>query len=268
MQLPPIKRLIGHSANMERSLKPYFNQYYLEARTMLKHFEINQVINGTVSYRVESQVGEIEPYQKLLFRDREDPGKMFPLQRRVMERIATGLIDLKNSARDRDPQALVVGYADGFNANMCNAILEISKHSPEPVQYSVNWSRKLPVTDAVSNVTSIKIERLHIECLKQACDKLRERKPEFQRIVGRVIGLSSSVDPQSDDVDKNERSIVVLRTDRKGSSRKLWINLGKDDYITAHRAHLDWATISVEGIAINRRAGWQLADPQEFKILR
>lgn len=268
MQGPPIRRLIGHSANMERSLKPYFNQYFLEARKMLKHFELHQTNNGSVGYRVESRVGEIEPYQKLLFRDPEDPGEKFPLQRRVMERIATGLIDLNNSVRDRDPHALIAGYADGFNANMCNAILEISKHSPEPVVYSVNWSRKLPVTHDVSNVGTVQIERPHIEYLKRACDKLRERKTELQRIEGRVIGLSSLVDPQSDDADNNERSIVVLRTDRKGSSRKLWINLGKDDYITAHKAHLDWATISVEGKAINRRAGWQLADPKEFKILQ
>ncbi len=268
MQMPPIKRLIGHSANMERSLKPYFNQYYLEARKMLKHFEIHQRDNGSVSYHVESQVGEIEPYQKLLFRDPEDPGEKFPLQRRVMERIATGLIDLENSVRDQDPHALIEGIADGFNANMCNAMLEISKYSPSPVQYNIDWSRKLPAPQGVRDARNVLVERPHLEYLKSACDKLKQRKPRFQRIEGRVIGLSSKVDPQSDDAEKNERSIVVLRTDRRGSGRKLWINLGKDDYITAHKAHLDWATVSVEGTAINRRAGWQLADPQEFKILR
>ncbi|MCY4070843.1 MAG: hypothetical protein OXG60_06060 [Chloroflexi bacterium] len=268
MQMPPIKRLIGHSANMERSLKPYFNQYYLEARKMLKHFEIHQTCNGNVSYHVESQVGEIEPYQTLLFDDKEDPGQRMPLQRRVMERIATGLIDLQNATTNRNPQALISGYADGFNANMCNAILEISKHSPRPVQYSVDWSRKVPVSPGVTEFKSILIERPHIEFLKKACDKLKERKPDYQRIEGRVIGLSSSVDPQSDDVDNNERSIVVLRTDRNGSGRKLWINLGKEDYIAAHKAHIDWKTISVGGLAIKRRSGWQLADPHEFRILR
>ena len=267
MQGPPIRRLIGHAANMERSLKPYFNQYYLEARKMLKHFELHQTNNGSIGYRVESRVGDIEPYQRLLFRDPEDPGEKFPLQRRVMERIATGLIDLETSARNDDPRPLIEGYADGFNANMCNAIVEISKHSPIPVQYSMYWSRKLPVSQGVNFVKSIQIEHSHIEFLKRARDQLKERKPEFHTIEGRVIGLSSLVDPQSDDVPNNERSIVVLRTDRGGLGRKLWINLGKDDYITAHKAHLDWATISVEGIAIKRRAGYQLADPQDFKIL-
>lgn len=267
MQIPPIKRLIGHSANMERSLKPYFNQYYSEARKMLKHFEIHQKYNGNVSYHVESQVGEVEPYQTMLFGDKEDPGQRLPLQRRVMERIATGLIDLQNATSNRDPHVLLAGYADGFNANMCNAILEISKHSPKPIQYTVNWSKKLAVSQGVRDVKNIQIERLHIEYLKRTCDKLKQRKPDFQRIEGRVIGLSSSVDPQSDD-DNNERSIVVLRTDRNGSGRKLWINLGKEDYIAAHKAHMDWKTISVGGLAIKRRSGWQLADPHDFKILR
>ena len=268
MQMPPIKRLIGHSANMERSLKPYFNQYYLEARRMLKHFEIHQRNNGNVSYHVQSQVGEIEPYQRLLFRDKEDPGDKFPLQRRVMERIATGLITLEKAARKRDEQLLFDGYADGFNANMCNAILDISRHSPIPIQFSVNWARKLRVSETVKVVKNIQIERPHIDCLERTRDKLKEFRPEFQRIEGRVIGLSSSVDPQSDDVEIYERSIVVLRTDRNGSGRKLWINLGKDDYITAHKAHIDWKTISVDGLAIKRRSGWQLADPHDFKILR
>jgi len=268
MQGPPIRRLIGHSANMERSLKPYFNQYYLEARKMLKHFEIHEANNGSVGYRVESKVGEIEPYQRKLFKDPTELGDKLPLERRVMERIATGLFAVDLAARERDARPLIDSYADGFNANMCNAIVEISKHSPRPIQYSVNWSRKLPISPGVRDVRSIQIEPPHIEYLKRARDKLKKRKPEFQKIEGRVIGLSSLDDPRSDDADKNERSIVVLRTDRGGSGRKLWINLGKEDYITAHRAHIEWKTISVDGLAMKRRSGWQLADPHDFKILR
>lgn len=268
MQMPPIRRLIGHSANMERSLKPHFNQYYLEARNMLKHFEFNQIRNGSVSHRIESSVGEKEAYQMKIPFEGPDPGEKLPLERRVMERIATGLAMVDMAARTHDLLPLIEGYADGFNANMCNAIVEISKHSPIPVQYSMYWSRKLPVSQGVNFVKGIQIEHSHIEFLKRARDQLKERKPVFYTIEGRVIGLSSLVDPQSDDVPNNERSIVVLRTDRAGLGRKLWMNLGKDDYITAHKAHLDWATISVEGIAIRRRAGYQLADPQDFKILR
>ena len=268
MQMPPIRRLIGHSANMERSLKPHFNQYYLEARNMLKHFEFNQICNGGVSHRIESLVGEKKAYQMEIPFEGPDPGEKLPLERRVMERIATGLLMVDIAARTQDSLPLIEGYADGFNANMCNAIVEISEHSPNPVQYSVKWSRKLPVSQGVNVVNDIQIDHSHIEYLKRARDLLKKRKPEYHRIEGRVIGLSSLDDPQSDDVPNSERSIVVLRTDRGGLGRKLWINLGREDYILAHKAHIDWKTISVGGLAIKRRSGWQLADPHEFKILR
>lgn len=267
-QVPSIRRLIAHSANMERSLKPNFNQYYAEARKMLSHFEFTHEHNGNLRHLVDSQVGEKKAFQLEIPFEGQDPGEKLPLERRVMERIATGLFMLDYTARTQDWPSLVEGYADGFNANMCKAVLDISKYSPRPVKYSVSWSRKLPVSRGVNDVRNIQIEHSHIECLKRARDKLKEKKSEFHRIEGLVIGLSSLVDPQSDDAENNERSIVVLRTDRRGSGRKLRINLGKDDYITAHKAHIDWKTISVDGFAVKRRSGWQLADPQEFKIIR
>ena len=253
---------------MERSLKPHFNQYYLEAKNMLKHFEFNQIRNGRVTHRIESLVGEKKAYQMEIPFDGPDPGEKLPLERRVMERIATGLTMLDSAVRTEDLPVLIEGYADGFNANMCTAILEISKHSPIPVQYSVKWSIKLPVSHGLNVAQCIQIESSHIEYLKRARDKLKERKPEFHRIEGRVIGLSSRVDPKSDFADNNERSIVVLRTDRRGLGRMLWMNLGKDEYMSAHRAHMDWKTISVDGFAIKRRAGWQLAAPHNFRVLR
>lgn len=267
-QVPSIRRLIAHSANMERSLKPSFNQFYTEARKMLRHFEFSQELNGKLRHRVDSRVGEKRAFQLQIPFEGQSPGEKLPLERRVMERIATGLFMLDCAARTQDLPSFVESYADGFNANMCKAVLDISKYSPIPVKYNVNWSRKLPVSQGVNDVKNIRIEHSHIECLKRARDKLKERKPEFHRIEGLVIGLSALVDPQSDDADNNERSIVVLRTDRKGSGIKLRMNLGKDDYITAHRAHIDWKTISVDGFAVRRRSGWQLADPQEFRILR
>ena len=266
-QLPSIRRLIAHSANMERSLKPHFNQFYTEARSMLRHFEFHQEHNGSVRHRVESRVGKKEQYQMKIFVDSTDPGEKLPLERRVMERIATGLSMVDVAAKTQDVESLVDGYADGFNANMCKAVLEISKLSKTPIQFGITWSRSLEVSTGVVFDGKIHIERPHLECLKRARDKLQEWKPEYQTIRGQVIGLSSLVDPQSDEDASIERSIVVWRTDRKGIGKKLWINLGKDDYIIALKAHTEWRTISVDGLATKRRAGWQLAYPRDFKIV-
>ena len=267
-QTPRIKSLIRHSANSERNVKPHFEPSYYSraAKEMVDHFRLIQSINGVSSYHVESRVGEKEAFQRLLpFKDRPDPGDKLPLERRVMERIATGLVTLDNAARIPDVQPIIDGYTDGFNANMCDAILAMSEYSSAPIKFSVNWSRKLDASVGVKVVRNVEIGQQHHEFLKAASCKLRDLKPDFQIIRGRVIGLSSLGDPQSEDVD--ERSIVVLWEHGQGRPRKLKINLEKGDYLNAIKAHKDWATIAVEGVTLKRRAGWELADPQEFRIV-
>ena len=267
-QTPRIKSLIRHSANSERNLKPHFDpSYYSKAATeMVDHFRLLQTINGETSYHVESRVGEKETFQRLLpLNDRPDPGDKLPLERRVMERIATGLVTLDQVARTGDVQSIIDGYTDGFNANMCDAILALSKYSSAPIRYSVKWSKKIDASVGVKVVRNVEIARRHCEYLKSASDKLKELKPEFQLIRGRVIGLSSLGDPQSEEVDK--RSVVVLWEHGRGRPRKLHINLDRSDYMNAIKAHKEWASIAVEGTTLKRRSGWELADPHNFKTV-
>ena len=262
-----IKGLIGHSANSESDLRPFFTQYNSAAKRMLDHFKISEIHNGKSYYRVESRVGEIEPYQRVLIPERPDPGRKFPLERRVMERISTGFIALEEAKRRGDVQPLMSGFADGFNANMCDALLKMSEQSTVPIQYSVQWSKNLPISRGVKAVRNFVIERPHINYLKLASGFLKEWTPQPQRIKGRVIGLSSLVDPQSDEIDDDDRSIIVLWDHGRGRPRRLRINLGKKDYLKAIKAHRDWSTISVDGEALQRRSGWELVDPHEFKIM-
>ena len=226
-QVPGIKVLVGHSANSEHNLKPYFTQYYKAARNMLEHFQIRQKLNGKPCYLVESRVGEKQPYQRVLIRDELDPGFKLPLQRRVMERIASGLIMAEKAATANDAQVLIDGYVDGFNANMCDAVWKMSKQSPLSIQYSFKWSRRVSASKGLEIVKNLQIERRHNEYLKRASDKLKAVEPEFESIRGRVVGLSSLDDPQSDELEDVERSIIVFWDHGRGRPRKLRINLGK-----------------------------------------
>ena len=211
IQVPRIKGLIGHSANSERDVRPYFTRYSKAAKRMVEHFRLGRTQNGDCGYCIESIVGEIVPYQMSLPLDKprvQLPAKL-PIQRRVMERIATGLMTAELAAKKGDAQPLVDGYADGFNANMCDAILKLSNIQREPVQINVKWSRKIAASRELTATKRFRIERRHIDCLKRASDKLRELKPEFQIIEGLVIGLSSLGDPQSDDVDARSHNCAL-----------------------------------------------------------
>ena len=269
IQVPRLKTLVAHSANSERYSKPYFERLSKDAKKMVEHFEFNCTVNGQVGYTIKSPVGKSKQFVSSSPQQLDLPINLpekLPLQRRVVERIATGLFFAEDAVRLQNAQPLVEGYADGFNANMCDAVLKLSTQQAVPIQYRVKLSKKIAASEGMGKLRQFNIERRHHDLLKEASDKLKEYKQAFENIKGRVIGLSSLGDPLSDDVDS--RWIVVQWDHRKARPRKLLINLGKHDYLKAHKAHVDWKTISVDGIVIKRRSGLQLADPQEFKILR
>lgn len=126
---------------------------------------------------------------------------------RVVERIARGLAATEKAVNLQDVQPLIDGYAEGFNANMCAAILKMLDEQKEPIEYSIKWSHKIEVSDDVRNINNIPIQQRHFEYLETASKKLKELEPESKTIEGLVIGLSSSGDPLSEDVA--ERSILV-----------------------------------------------------------
>ncbi len=264
-QVPEIKTLIAHAANSEKAVRPHYNYYTREARQMVDHFRLIQSTNGKTHYNIESEVGNPVPYQRKLF-DKADPGVILPLERRVMERIVAGLVTTTMAAKREDEQLLVEGYTSGFNANMCDAVKKMSEKEYAPIQYNVKWARSIGASATVQTVKSIEIARKHASVLQRASEELRKVEPVFDTIKGLVIGLSSLVDPQSDEI--GDRSIVILWERTRSKVHTVRIELTKSDYLLAYKAHFDWSTIAVDGIIHKRSSGWHLSDPQEFRILR
>jgi len=268
-QISELKQLIAYAACSEKNAKTHFSNS-ASGNEMVKHYHFGHTFVGSFGYRIESPVGDEkhfhqEPRQMDLFEEGESV--ILPLQRRVMERIARGLAATEKAVNLQDVQPLIDGYAEGFNANMCTAILKMLNEQKEPIEYSIKWSHKIEVSDDVRNINNIPIQQRHFEYLETASKRLKELKPESKTIEGLVIGLSSSGDPLSEDVA--ERSILIKwDPPKRGRPRNIRITLEKDDYIKAHQAHLDWNTVSVNGIMQRKGSKWQLSEPQEFKILR
>ena len=264
-----LRQLIRFAASSESNAKPYFDQALATASKMMKHYRFGHTFPGSFGYRIEAPVGEkkrfhSEPQQLGL--PLTDENLILPLQRRVMERIARGLIATNKAAKKDDVQLLVDGYAEGFNANMCDAILGMAEKGNESIEYNIKWSRKIQMSADVKRAKHIQIRPEHVTYLKSASRQLKALTPELKEIEGRVIGLSSQGDPQSDDVF--ERSIIVSWERGRSRSRKVRINLNKKDYLKAHQAHVDWNTVAVTGILQKKGGNWQLSDPQGFEILR
>ena len=271
-QIPKLKQLVAFAACSEKSQRAHYKDSS-QGKAMAEHFRFGHTVAGSFGYSVESAVGERVRFnedrdqlrQLEIFEDHEIE-EAPPLERRVLERIVRGLVATAKSVEVGNPQPLVDGYYSGFNANMCQALLQICKGHDEPIEYRVSWSKKIPIPNDIKQHSCIKIDRTHFEYLNAASRQLKVKEPKNVSIEGLVTALSSDDDPRSDDVD--DRSVIVRVTSGRFKSRKLRIALGKRDYERADKAHMHWNTISVTGEMHQIGSLWHLTDPNDFRVIR
>ena len=271
-QIPNLKQLVAYAACSERTQRTYYRDSSL-GKGMAEHFRFGHTVAGSFGFRVESTVGEkllfhedsLQLHQLEIFPDQEIY-EIPPLERRVMERIVRGLAATAETVDADSIAPLVEGYCSGFNANMCRALLEISKGYEESIEFHVSWSKKIPVPKDIAQHRSIRIDRTHFDYLNAASIELKNTEPQKVTIEGRVTALSSEEDPRSEDVD--DRSVIVRVSSGRYKSRKLRIALGKRDYERADKAHMGWKTISVTGVMRQIGSHWHLSDPSDLKVIR
>ena len=271
-QILKLKQLVAYAACSEKTQRAHYRDSS-QGKSMAEHFRFGHTVAGSFGYRVESAVGEkvlfhedLNQLRQLDIFELQEIEEAPPLERRVLERIIRGLAATAKSVEVGDAIPLLDGYSSGFNANMCQALLEICKGHEEPIEYNVSWSKKIPVSKDIEQHNRIRIDRSHFDYLVDANQKLKKTKPEKTRIEGLVTALSSEDDPRSEDVD--DRSVIVRVTTGSFKSRKLRIALGKRDYERADKAHMGWNTVSVTGVMRQLGSHWHLSDPNDFKVIR
>ncbi len=235
----------------ERDHLPYYPKVGSNPGGILDEVRFGHTFSGSFGYSVESPVKT----QTNMFKA--------PLQRRVMERIARGLATTERAACMENETPLVEGYETGFSANMCDAILSMSGDYDMAIEYSIKWSKKLPVAEDVRSLHSVIIQRRHFECLRAASEKLKYMRPEFVTVEGRIVSLRSPHNPQSEDAD--QRRVTVEWDLGDGKSRKVVVPLEKDEYLEAIAAHKNNRPLSVKGYI--RGTERQLTDPSDFRII-
>ena len=271
-QIPKLKQLVAYAACSEKTQRAHYRDSS-QGKAMAEHYRFGHTVEGSFGYRVESAVGENLRFHE----DREQLRQMDifenvvidevpPLERRVLERIVRGLVATTKTVEVRDAKPLVDGYSSGFNANMCQAVLEICKCHSSPIEYHISWSKKLPAPTDIQRHSTIRIDRTHVDYLIAASGELKETVPEKVSVEGRVTALSSEDDPRSEDVD--DRSVIIRVSAGKFKSRKLRIALGKREYERADKAHMGWNTISVTGVMQQIGSHWHLSDPTNFVVVR
>ena len=157
---------------------PYFPRVRSNPSNILDTVRFGHTFPGSFGYSVESPVN-IQNSGQL---------DMFPLQRRVMERIVRGLVTADIAAIKGDPGPLLAGYRTGFSANMCDAILSISDdHNGVEIEYSIEWSNEFVVSEDLRMVRRVYIQQDHLARLAEASVIMRQVQPELVTVEGFIV---------------------------------------------------------------------------------
>ena len=235
----------------QRDSKPYYRKVGSNPGRVLDEVRFGHTFSSSFGFSVESPV--------------KTQTDMFeaPLQRRVMERIARGLATAEKAARMQNETPLVEGYETGFSANMCDAILGMSDDHHVEIEYSIKWSKKYPAAEDLRSIPSVRIKQEHFELLKYASEQLKDIKPEFVTVEGRIVNLRSPGDPQSE--EDVERKVTIEWNYEKGKSRRVVVPVESHEYLEAFSAQWNNRLISVQGYIRGRER--LLEDPRNFKVL-
>ncbi|MDE2855232.1 MAG: hypothetical protein OXN88_13755 [Chloroflexota bacterium] len=235
----------------QRDAKPFYQKAGSNPNRILDVVRFGHTFAGSFGYSIESPVKtQTDMFQA-------------PLERRVMERIITGLVNADNAVKLADIGPLVNGYETGFSANMCDAILRTGDDHNTAIEYSVRWSEKYPVSDELRSVKCVQIDRNHYEFLQEASAKLREVQPKFVTIKGHVRNLRAPSDPQN--ADDPDRNVTIEWEMEEGISRKIVVRLESSEYAAAWNAHWNEQIVSVKGYIEGTKR--QLSKPHDFKII-
>ncbi len=235
----------------QRDAKPFYQKAGSNPNRILEVVRFGHTFAGSFGYSIESPVKtQTDMFQA-------------PLERRVLERIVTGLVTTDKAVKLEDISPLVNGYETGFSANMCDAVLSMSDDHSIPIEYSVRWSDKYPVSTHLSAINSVYIEREHFEYLREASERLRDIIPEYVTVEGTIASLKSPDDPQSADVA--DRKVTIKWEMEEGKSRTIVVPLERNEYEEAWVAHWNKQVVSVKGFVQGSKR--LLTDAKEFKVL-
>jgi hypothetical protein len=271
-QISKLQSLIKQASNSERNAKPFYSNNYQSqlGKTMTGEFRFGHTQNRSFGLTIKSPELSPKRYRQRTFSLNDDSFREIepdiPIGRRIVERIVRGLIVTKAATRENSVSPLLTSYTSGFSANMCDAILGISRNFEPTVEYSVLWSPRIDPSEDIAHVEPITLNGTDYKYLKTAATELRELEPETETTIrGLVEGLSSPDDPRKLGVGQS----VIVRWTRQEDDRvlKVYMDLvSPHDYQLAIQAHEKWQPVEVTGILKLVGTRWRLLTPKSFRL--
>lgn len=262
-----LTNLIKYSACMEEENQPYFSKSKGIGRTVIEKCQFGHTFIGSFGLSIEMPIPPPS----------SEVSKQIPFERRLMERIARGLITIRKAVKEADPKILTSDLQQGFNANLYETTQKLIEVVPNgQMEFSFSWSIEYPIPEEIKNLSRISFSANEITPFLESAAKTLRTCSESEKVViqGRIVQLQADSPLTDYDIEESEslgnedsRLIVVNWEVEKGKSNLIRIPLTMEQYRRACDAHRDEKKISIEGIPERKKRFLYLTSTKNFKIL-
>lgn len=255
------RRLVTATATTELVPSTFFGRTTKDAISYTDRCRFGHTFRGSFGFTIESPV---TPNDEPSF-----PGiaQAPPFERRVIQRLVRGLHDVQKAEATANPGIIAENYERGFNANMCEALVDLITGTTDRLAIEVAWSPEWRPSSDVPSAPVFHIKPVTIEIVKDAASSLRRAETARELVIlGKVIRLKSEHNP-ADLLDlTSPREIVVQWMSDEFGPLNVRVNLSPTDYIAALEAHRTGNMISVTGMLERINRTWILSSPKNVQI--
>lgn len=256
-----LKNVVAQAANAETNPKPYATD--ARGNKIVDDVNFGHTFAGSFGFRIECPLSTADRQMDLA-------GNLpRPLERRLLERLAFGLLTVEQSAQTNDIAPVCDNYRVGLTANICDAILELCEPSDtEPFSFRFEWSSLVPVNPALQDLHEpFKINAKKYALIREASDALKNMVVEPKTgLTGTIVGLSSDIPPLQKGLMAH-RKITLLVSGGDFDKLRMQFEVSDQDYQLALEAHTKGRLVGVEGIPTQRGTHWRLEDHSGLEAL-
>jgi hypothetical protein len=257
-----LKELIGYSAYTHTNPQPYFDKAGGISGEFTKHCLFGHTFHGSFGLTIEC------PFEVTQNLELEGVDPIIPFNRQVFERLANGLITLRQAVSSESIDPLLQGYQTGFSANMCRTLAELyEKADGRRVEYDFSWSPQLH-TRYERDWKPVVFEGRAYEIARVAATELERSEKHPDSIVeGRVVILRSDMPPGLDEQAEFEHIVTMNWEREKTQNVRIRVPLSPTEYIAACDAHKTGRAIRIFGVPVKSGKFWTLTKTHDFVVL-
>lgn len=241
-----LRNLLLYSGCSEIQVQPHFEQPLPASVELLDGFQFCHTFRGSFGFEVSNAIASPQRTNELF---------EAPVRRRMIERIARGVLLLDVAVAEENPDVLIKAFPSALNARMCDALADIGLEGKVKFGLGIDWARALAPAEDVSQFSDRVIGEPQVNLLKHVSKQLKIVKPKQERITGQVVNLHCVADP----TDGNARRTVAVKVEHsEHGTIEVKFSLGPEAYLMAIDAHSKGRKLLASGQLQRKGNTWSL----------